>query len=92
MSARSGANQSLSGGGATPGWDARFARDRTAALLRAFAQTVDGQFQTFSANDGAYNRERFFGQSPELAALATHLSDDTDRLGRGIVRMSGSGF
>jgi pyruvate dehydrogenase E1 component len=65
-------------------WDALFARDRTGALLRAFAQTVDGQFQTFSANDGAYNRARFFGQNPELAALATHLSDDDiDRLRRG---------
>jgi pyruvate dehydrogenase E1 component len=65
-------------------WDALFSRDRTGALLRAFAQTVDGQFQTFSANDGAYNRERFFGQSPELAALAAQLSDDDiDRLRRG---------
>ncbi len=65
-------------------WDALFARDRTGALLRAFAHTVDGQFQTFSANDGAYNRERFFGQNPELAALAAQLSDeDIDRLRRG---------
>jgi len=53
-------------------------------LLRAFAQTVDGQFQTFSANDGAYNRERFFGQNPELAALVSHFSnEDIDRLRRG---------
>jgi pyruvate dehydrogenase E1 component len=65
-------------------WDALFARDRTGALMRAFAQTVDGQFQTFSANDGAYNRARFFGQNPELAALAAQLSDDEiDRLRRG---------
>ncbi|MEM5406085.1 alpha-ketoglutarate dehydrogenase [Paraburkholderia unamae] len=65
-------------------WDGLFARDRTGALLRAFAHTVDGQFQTFSANDGAYNRERFFGQNEELAALAAHLSnDDIDRLRRG---------
>jgi pyruvate dehydrogenase E1 component len=65
-------------------WDALFARDRTGALLRAFAHTVDGQFQTFSANDGAYNRERFFGQNPDLAALAEQLGDeDIDRLRRG---------
>ncbi|TAL52990.1 alpha-ketoglutarate dehydrogenase [Pandoraea sp.] len=65
-------------------WDALFARDRTGALARAFAQTVDGQFQTFSANDGAYNRERFFGQNPELAALAAQLSDEEiNRLRRG---------
>jgi pyruvate dehydrogenase E1 component len=65
-------------------WDALFARDHTQALARAFARTVDGQFQTFSANDGAYNRERFFGQSPELAALVGAMTDDEiDRLHRG---------
>jgi pyruvate dehydrogenase E1 component len=65
-------------------WDALFARDRTGALMRAFAHTVDGQFQTFSANDGAYNRERFFGQDAELSALAAQLTDDEiDRLRRG---------
>ncbi|WP_227245370.1 alpha-ketoglutarate dehydrogenase [Paraburkholderia caribensis] len=65
-------------------WDGLFARDDTNALLRAFANTVDGQFQTFSANDGRYNRERFFGQNPELAALVAHMSDeDIDRLRRG---------
>ena len=65
-------------------WDGLFARDATNALARAFARTVDGQFQTFSANDGAYNRERFFGQSPELAALVAAMTDDEiDRLHRG---------
>jgi pyruvate dehydrogenase E1 component len=65
-------------------WDELFARDHTGALARAFAHTVDGQFQTFSANDGAYNRARFFGQNAELAALAAQLSDaEIDRLRRG---------
>ena len=65
-------------------WDALFARDHTQALARAFARTVDGQFQTFSANDGAYNRERFFGQSPELQALVGAMTDDEiNRLHRG---------
>ncbi len=65
-------------------WDALFARDADGELLRAFAHTVDGQFQTFSANDGAYNRERFFGRNGELARLVADLSDaDIDRLKRG---------
>jgi len=65
-------------------WDALFARDHTQALARAFARTVDGQFQTFSAKDGAYNREKFFGQSPELEALVNAMTDDEiDRLHRG---------
>ncbi|MBN8509094.1 MAG: pyruvate dehydrogenase (acetyl-transferring), homodimeric type [Burkholderiales bacterium] len=65
-------------------WDGLFARDTTQALVRAFARTVDGQFQTFSANDGAYNRARFFGQDPELASLVAAMTDDEiDRLHRG---------
>ena len=65
-------------------WDVLFARDVQGELLRAFAKTVDGQFQTFSANDGAYNRERFFAQAPDLAALVANMTDlDIDRLKRG---------
>ena len=65
-------------------WDPLFARDHTQALVRAFARTVDGQFQTFSANDGAYNRAKFFGQSPELEALVNAMTDgEIDRLHRG---------
>jgi pyruvate dehydrogenase E1 component len=65
-------------------WDGLFARDKTGALLRAFAATVDGQFQTFAAKDGRYNRDHFFGQDPELVALAQGLTDEQiDRLKRG---------
>ena len=65
-------------------WDVLFARDRGHALMRAFAHTVDGQFQTLSAKDGAFNREVFFGQNEELAALVADLRDeDIDRLRRG---------
>jgi len=65
-------------------WDGLFARDTSGALLRAFADTVDGQFQTFAAKDGRYNREHFFGQNTELAALAQGLTDEQiDRLKRG---------
>ena len=65
-------------------WDGLFARDPGGALLRAFAGTVDGQFQTFAAKDGRYNREHFFGQNAELAALAQGLTDEQiDRLKRG---------
>jgi pyruvate dehydrogenase E1 component len=65
-------------------WDALLARDHGHALARAFAQTVDGEFQTLSANDGAFNRRHFFNRTPELQALAAHLSDDNiDRLRRG---------
>jgi len=65
-------------------WDGLFARDTTGALVRAFAHTVDGQMQTFAAKDGRFNRDHFFGQNPELAALAQGLTDEQiDRLKRG---------
>jgi pyruvate dehydrogenase E1 component len=65
-------------------WDGLFARDITGALAKTFANTVDGQMQTFAAKDGRYNRDSFFGQSPELAALAQGMTDEQiDRLKRG---------
>ncbi len=65
-------------------WDGLFARDTTGALNRAFANTVDGQMQTFAAKDGRFNRDNFFGQNEELAALAQGMTDEQiDRLKRG---------
>ncbi|MDA0227981.1 MAG: pyruvate dehydrogenase (acetyl-transferring), homodimeric type [Proteobacteria bacterium] len=65
-------------------WDGLFARDHSGALLQAFAQTVDGQMQTFAAKDGRYNRDNFFGQNSALTQLAMGLTDDQiDRLKRG---------
>jgi pyruvate dehydrogenase E1 component len=65
-------------------WDGLFARDVTGALVKAFAQTVDGQMQTFAAKDGRFNRDNFFGQNEELARLAQGMTDEQiDRLKRG---------
>ncbi len=65
-------------------WDGLFARDAGGALLRVFAHTVDGQMQTFAAKDGRFNREHFFGQTPELQRLAQGMTDEQiDRLKRG---------
>lgn len=65
-------------------WDGLFARDHSGALLRALQGTVDGQMQTFAAKNGRFNREHFFGQNPELAALAQGMTDEQiDRLKRG---------
>ncbi|MDP4622742.1 MAG: alpha-ketoglutarate dehydrogenase [Hydrogenophaga sp.] len=65
-------------------WDGLLARDTSGALLRAFANTVDGQMQTFAAKDGRYNRDNFFGQNEELTRLAQGMTDEQiDRLKRG---------
>ncbi|MNQ16800.1 Pyruvate dehydrogenase E1 component [compost metagenome] len=65
-------------------WDGLFAQDVSGALARVFAETVDGQMQTFAAKDGRFNRDNFFGQNPELARLAEGMTDEQiDRLKRG---------
>jgi pyruvate dehydrogenase E1 component len=65
-------------------WDPLFAADTTGALAAALSATPDGQLQTFAANDGAFNREHFFGQNPALQLIGSRLTDDEiDRLRRG---------
>lgn len=65
-------------------WDPLFARDKTGELVAALNRTVDGQLQTFAANNGAFNREHFFGQTPALKELGASLTDEEiDRLRRG---------
>jgi pyruvate dehydrogenase E1 component len=65
-------------------WDALFARDTQHVLLRALSQTVDGQYQTLGAKDGAYNIEHFFRRDPEVIKLVRHMSEaEIDSLKRG---------
>jgi pyruvate dehydrogenase E1 component len=65
-------------------WDPLFARDKDHALLRQLAATVDGQYQTLGANNGAYNQEHFFELNPELRQLVAHMSAaEIDALRRG---------
>jgi pyruvate dehydrogenase E1 component len=65
-------------------WDALFARDTQHALLRRLAATVDGEYQTLGAKDGAYNIEHFFKKDLEIQALVAHMSDrEIDALKRG---------
>ncbi len=65
-------------------WDALFARDTQHVLLRALSRTVDGEYQTLGANDGAYNIEHFFRRDPEVQKLVAHMSEaEIDGLRRG---------
>lgn len=65
-------------------WDGLFARDHSGALARAFADTVDGQMQTFSSKDGRFNLDNFFGQNAELRALVQGMTEEQiDKLKRG---------
>jgi pyruvate dehydrogenase E1 component len=65
-------------------WDPLFARDAHHELLRQLAATVDGDYQRLGANDGVYNRDRFFALNPEVRQLVAHMSaDQIDCLRRG---------
>ena len=65
-------------------WDPLFAQDTGHALLRQLAATVDGEYQTLGANDGAYNQEHFFRLDPRVQKLVAHMSSaQIDALKRG---------
>jgi pyruvate dehydrogenase E1 component len=57
-------------------WDSLLERDRSGRLVQLMTECLDGEYQTFKANDGAYVREHFFGRYPETAALVADWSDE----------------
>lgn len=57
-------------------WDELLQRDVDGVLLNKMNTTVDGEFQNFAVESGAYIRENFFGPDPRLRKLVEHLSDD----------------
>jgi pyruvate dehydrogenase E1 component len=66
------------------GWDELLARDVDGVLVNKMNTTVDGEFQKYAVESGAYIREHFFGPDPRLRNLVADLSDeDLQRLPRG---------
>jgi pyruvate dehydrogenase E1 component len=57
-------------------WDELLLQDKDGVLLNKMNTTVDGQFQKYSVESGAYIREHFFGPDPRLRKMVEHLSDD----------------
>ena len=57
-------------------WDALLAKDHTGRLVQLMNECVDGDYQTFKANDGAFVREHFFGRYPETAELVKDWTDE----------------
>jgi pyruvate dehydrogenase E1 component len=57
-------------------WDELLARDTDGVLANRMLQTLDGQYQKYSVETGAFIREHFFGPDPQLQQLVAHLSDD----------------
>ena len=58
------------------GWDQLLAADKDHALEHLMMETLDGDYQTFKANDGAYVREHFFGRDARTAELVRDWTDE----------------
>ena len=56
-------------------WDELLAKDVDGVLLKKMNSTVDGDFQKYATESGAYIREHFFGPDPRLRAMVADLSD-----------------
>ncbi|GBC79394.1 Pyruvate dehydrogenase E1 component [bacterium HR09] len=56
-------------------WDELLRRDEHGLLLQRLNETVDGWWQRYHAEGGAFMRQHFFGADPRLLKLVEHLSD-----------------
>jgi len=65
-------------------WDPLLARDKEGILQRVMEEAVDGEYQNYKANDGAFVRKYFFGKHPKLLEMVSRMTDDDIwRLNRG---------
>jgi pyruvate dehydrogenase E1 component len=65
-------------------WDPLLARDKSGLLRKRMEEVLDGEYQLFAGNTGAFVREHFFAKYDELAEMVADMSDeDLWRLKRG---------
>ena len=65
-------------------WDPLLARDKDGVLRKIMEETVDGEYQAYKANNGAFVREHFFGKDPRTLEMVSRMSDEEIwRLNRG---------
>jgi len=57
-------------------WDDLLARDTEGVLVNKMNSTLDGEFQKYTVESGAYIREHFFGPEQQLQEMVAHMSDD----------------
>ncbi|MBT3194443.1 MAG: pyruvate dehydrogenase (acetyl-transferring), homodimeric type, partial [Verrucomicrobia bacterium] len=57
-------------------WDQLLDRDEHGLLAKRMNEVVDGQYQKYIVEDGAYFRKDFFGVDPRLLDMVKHLSDE----------------
>ncbi|MDO4888404.1 MAG: pyruvate dehydrogenase (acetyl-transferring), homodimeric type [Actinomycetaceae bacterium] len=57
-------------------WDVLLQADSQGALVNLMDQTLDGDYQGFRANDGAYVRDSFFARDPRTKAMVADWTDE----------------
>jgi len=57
-------------------WDPLFAADAEGLLAARMGEIVDGEYQRFISETGAYFRDKFIGHDPRLLKMVEHLSDE----------------
>jgi len=66
------------------GWDSLFEKDTNGILAKHLGETVDGEYQKFSVENGAYARKNFFGRHPEMLKIVEDMTDEQiEKLNRG---------
>jgi pyruvate dehydrogenase E1 component len=58
------------------GWDGLLEKDHEGLLAKRMGEVVDGEYQKYAVESGAYVRQHFWGVDPRLADMVTHLSDE----------------
>jgi pyruvate dehydrogenase E1 component len=57
-------------------WDALLEKDVDGLLVKRMGEVVDGEYQKYAVEDGAYVRQHFWGEDPRLLEMVKHLSDE----------------
>src|SRR5687767_8887496 len=57
-------------------WDALLDKDTDGLLVKRMGEVVDGEYQKYAVESGAYVRNHFWGTDPRLLQMVAHLSDE----------------
>jgi pyruvate dehydrogenase E1 component len=57
-------------------WDALLEKDTEGLLVKRMGEVVDGEYQKYAVESGAYVRQHFWGADPRLLEMVKHLSDE----------------
>ena len=57
-------------------WDDLLEKDHEGLLVKRMGEVVDGEYQKYAVETGAYMRKHFLGTHPRLLEMVKHLSDE----------------